>query len=190
MQGFFSYLKTDPNNIRNIADYGGGGIWDIGCYPVTTSRFVFGEEPTRVFALLEYDPEMKIDRLSSAVMEFPSGHATLTAGTQLVPFQKMQFFGTDKRIEIEVPFTIPPDRDAVLFVDPAGPLEDKVTRERIPACDQYTLQADAFSRAVLGEGQVPGTLEDALANVAALEAVYRSGRTGRPEVPQVPERQA
>ena len=94
IQGFFSYFNTDPKNIRNIPECGGGGLMDIGCYPINTSRFLFGEEPLRVSALLEKDPKLEVDRLTSAIVEFPSGHATFTCSTQLVPYQRMQMLGT------------------------------------------------------------------------------------------------
>jgi predicted dehydrogenase len=110
IMGFFSYFNRDPANIRNVLAWGGGALFDIGCYPINTSRFIFGEEPRRVMALLERDPDMQTDRLTSAMLDFPSGQAVFTCSTQLVPYQRMQFFGTDGRIEIEIPFNAPPDR--------------------------------------------------------------------------------
>src|SRR5208337_2123464 len=110
-------LNTDPADPRNIADYGGGALLDIGCYPVKTSRFVFGDEPERVFACIERDPSFKTDRLTSAILEFPTGQSIFTASTQLVDYQKMQFFGTEGRIDIEIPFNAPTDKPARIFID-------------------------------------------------------------------------
>jgi predicted dehydrogenase len=169
--GFFSYSNLDPKNIRNIPEYGGGGIMDIGCYPVTMSRFLYGEEPKRVVALVERDPELGTDRLTSAVMDFPAGQASFTCSTQLVPYQKMIVFGTKGRLEVEIPFNAPPDKTTRIFVN------ERV--EEFPICDQYTLQGDAFSRAVQGEGSVPVTLEDSLGNMRVIEALFRSGASGR-----------
>ncbi|HSM76070.1 MAG TPA: Gfo/Idh/MocA family oxidoreductase, partial [Bryobacteraceae bacterium] len=120
--GAFSYFNNDPSNIRNIPEYGGGGLMDIGCYPIFTSRFLFGEEPSRVSGLLELDPEMKTDRLSSAILDFPSGQAIFTCSTQMVPYQRMQILGTKGRVEIEIPFNAPPDRRCRIFVDIGGDL--------------------------------------------------------------------
>src|ERR1700722_3542790 len=117
IQGFFSYFNTDPQNIRNIPECGGGGLMDIGGYPINTSRFLFGEEPLRVSALLEKDPKLQVDRLTSAILEFPSGHATFTCSTQLIPYQRMQIMGTKGRIEIEIPFNAPNDRPCRIFID-------------------------------------------------------------------------
>src|SRR5208282_6170942 len=180
IQGFFSYFNTDPKNIRNIAECGGGGLMDIGCYPINTSRFLFGEEPLRVSSLLERDPKLEVDRLTSAIMEFPSGHATFTCSTQLVPYQRMQVLGTKGRIEIEVPFNAPNDRPCRIFIDDGRDVfGGGVSLETVPKCDQYTIQGDVFSRAVRGEGEVPVSVEDAIRNMAVLDAVLRSAETGR-----------
>ena len=185
IQGFFSYFNTDPNNIRNIYDIGGGGIWDIGCYPVNTSRFMFGEEPRRVISLIDRDPEMKIDRLASVILDFPSGQATLTSSTQLVKYQRMICFGSDKRIEIEIPFNAPPETACRILIDDDVHRVEEVKMEEIPICNQYTLQGDEFSRAVMGEGDVPVPLEDALKNTAVLLAIFRSAESNSWEIPQV-----
>lgn len=182
--GFFSYFNNDPKNIRNIVDYGGGAVMDIGCYPINTSRFVFGEEPRRVLGLVERDPKMKVDRLTSAMLDFPSGHSTFTCSMQLVPYQRSQFFGTKGRIEIEIPFNAPPDRPCRIFIDDGSDVfGGGVTIEEFPVCDQYTLQGDAFSRAVLEGGEVPVSLEDAVRNMAVIEALFRSAESGRWETP-------
>jgi predicted dehydrogenase len=166
IQGFFSYNNQDPKNIRNIPEYGGGGIMDIGCYPITTSRFLFGTEPRRVLALLERDPAMGTDRLTSAILDFPAGQATFTCSTQLVPHQKVHVFGMKGRIEIEVPFNALPDVPARILIDGAV--------ELFPVCDQYTLQGDAFSRAILKQADVPVSLEDSVANMEVMDALFRS----------------
>ncbi len=183
--GVFSYFSRDPKNVRNVREWGGGGLMDIGCYPITTSRWIFGEEPLRVAGVMEKDPEFGTDRLSSAVLEFPSGHCVFTCSTQLVPYQRMQFLGTKGRIEIEIPFNAPADRPTRIFVDDGlDVFGGGITVETIPICDQYTLQGDAFSRAIRERGQVPVPLEDALANMAVIEAVFRAAESGRWENPE------
>ena len=169
--GYFSYFLDDPTNIRNVLEYGGGGVMDIGCYPINTSRFIFGEEPERVSARVEYDPVMKTDRLASAILDFPSGQSVFTCGTQVAPYQRMHFIGTDGRIEIEIPFNAPPDRPCRIFVN------DVV--EEFPVCDQYTIQGDEFSRAIVEDTEVPVPIEDALKNMAVIEAVFAAGKSGQ-----------
>ncbi len=117
VQGSFNYFNADPANIRNQADIGGGGLMDIGCYPIVGSRFLFEAEPKRVVGMIERDPEMGTDRLTSALLEFDAGQASFTCSTQLVPYQRMQIFGTKGRIEIEIPFNAPPDKPCRIFVD-------------------------------------------------------------------------
>ncbi len=182
--GFFSYFNRNATNIRNIPHYGGGALMDIGCYPVTTSRFIFGEEPSRVLGLIDRDPEMKVDRLTSAILDFPSGQSTFTCSMQLVPYQRMQFLGTKGRIEIEIPFNAPKDRPCRILIDDGRDLfGGGVTTESFPVCDQYTLQGDAFSRAVREGTDVPVPLEDAVKNMAVIEAIFRSAQSGKWETP-------
>ena len=185
ISGFFSYFNRDPENIRNVRDWGGGGLLDIGCYPINTSRFVFGEEPLRVVALIERDPQMSIDRLCSAILDFPSGQAIFTCSTQLVPYQRMQFFGATGRIEVEIPFNAPPDRQCRIFVDDGSDLFGASIRtETFPVCDQYTIQGDRFSQAIRGQAAVPVPIPDAVRNMAVIDALFRSAHSGNWEIPE------
>ena len=182
----FSYFNRDPKNVRNVAEWGGGGLLDIGCYPITISRWVFGAEPSRVVAMLETDPEFGTDRLSSAMMEFPSGHSVYTCSTQLVPYQRMQFLGTEGRIEMKIPFNAPNDRPCEILIDNGKDvLGSGITVETVPTSDQYTIQGDAFSKAIREGTEVPVPLEDAVANMAVIEALFRSADTRRWENPRI-----
>jgi predicted dehydrogenase len=182
--GFFSYFNINPVNIRNQVDMGGGALMDIGCYLVHAARFAFGREPGRVVGCVERDPEMHTDRLTSAMLDFAGGQAIFTCSTQLVPYQRLQFLGTRGRIELEVPVNAPMDRPTRLLVDSGHDLfGGGVTFETFPVCDQYTLQGDAFSRAVMEGGEVPVPVEDAIKNMRVIEAVFRSGVSGRWESP-------
>lgn len=173
VNGTFSYNNQKPENIRNIPEFGGGALMDIGCYPIFISRWAFGEEPKRVLGLIERDPKFGTDRMTSALLEFPSGQASFTASTQLVPYQKMHLMGITGRVEIEIPFNAPPDQTTRIQIHAPD-----VRVETFEICDQYTLQGDAFSRAILGEEDVPVPLEDALRNMAVIEAVFRSAQSG------------
>lgn len=174
IHSFFSYFNVDPGNIRNKADIGGGGMMDIGCYCISLARFIFGKNPARVAALVDYDPVLKTDRLASGMMDFESGTSTFTCSTQLVPYQRVIIFGTTGRIEIEIPFNAPPDKPCRIFV--AGSEETKEVF--FDVCDQYTIQGDLFSRAVINQTPVPVPLEDAFENMRVLEAILQSGRDG------------
>ncbi len=166
VSGYFSYFNRDPQNVRNIAEIGGGGIMDIGCYPITLSRMIFADEPVRVHAFLDRDPEFKTDRLASVILQYPNGHASFTCSTQLVPYQRMHIFGTTGHIEIEIPFNAPPDKPTRIFVN--GEVEE------LAVCDQYTIQGELFSRAILEDTEVPVPLEDALQNMVVIENILAS----------------
>ena len=182
--GFFSYFNNDPTNIRNQVECGGGALLDIGCYCIQAARYGFGQEPNRVIGLVDRDPSFKTDRLTSALLDFHDGQAIFTCSTQLVPYQRVQFFGTKGRIEIEIPFNAPKDRPTRIFVDETGELFGSgIKTEVFPTADQYTMQGDAFSRAVLDDTEVPVSLEEAIANMAVMEAIFRSAETGSWEKP-------
>jgi predicted dehydrogenase len=182
--GHFSYFRRDPADIRSNPEWGGGALMDIGCYPITLSRWLFGEEPEAVVAMLERDPEMGVDRLASAMLRFPSGQATFTCGGQLVSHQRMQVYGTKARIEVEIPFNAPPDSECRIFVDDGSELASAAAETiTFPAVNQYRLQGDRFSEAVRGLGSVLVSLEDSIANMAVLDALVRSAESGRWEAP-------
>ncbi len=174
IQSFFSYFNTDANNIRNKADIGGGGMMDIGCYNVSLSRFIFGAEPKRVLGIAEFDPQFHTDRLASGVLDFGNGTATFTCSTQLSPYQRVNIFGTEGRVEIEIPFNAPPDKPCKMWHQ-AG---DKIEEIVFDICDQYTIEFDEFSLAVLNDTAVPTPLEDAVANMKVIEAVFESSKSG------------
>lgn len=180
--GVFSYFNRDLNNVRHKVEWGGGGLLDIGCYPITMSRFIFGEEPVRVAGVLERDPDFKTDRLASAILEFPAGQSIFTCGTQTAFFQRMHFLGTSGRVEIEIPWNTPNDRPCRIFIGDVLGGAPKV--EEFPIVDQYTIQGDEFSRAVRGQREVPVPLEDAIQNVAAIEAIFKAANSGKWERPE------
>lgn len=170
VHSFFSYFNADPANIRNNADIGGGGLMDIGCYNISLSRLLFDAEPRRVCGIIEFDPAFNTDRLASALLDFGDGTATFTCSTQLTPYQRVHIYGTEGRIEIEIPFNAPPDRACRIWHH-HGAATDEIVFDVV---DQYTLQADLFARAILNDTPVPTPIEDAVANMRVLEAIFES----------------
>lgn len=185
IQTFFSYSLRDPANVRNQAEIGGGGLMDIGCYAIATARYIFGAEPVRVAALIDRDPEMRIDRLTSALIEFPGArHLTFTCSTQLSLHQRVMIVGTTGRVEILVPFNAPNDHPNRIVIDDGSDLLGGGARiEEFPVADQYALQGDAFVRAVRGEEKLEFPAEDAVANMRVIDAAFRAGETGAWVVP-------
>ena len=184
MTGFFSYFNDSPENVRHQPGMGGGGLLDIGFYPVTMSRFIFAAEPRRVMGLLDIDARFGVDRLASAILEFPAGHAVFTCSTQLAPHQSLDILGTRGRIAMEIPWSMPHERPSRLLVEDGsrasgeGPVE-----VWFPACDQWGEECDRFCEAIRNGAPAPVPIEDAVANMRVLDAIARSARSGQWEVP-------
>jgi predicted dehydrogenase len=185
--GVFSFLLTDPGNVRTVAEYGGGGLLDLGCYLVHTARWMLGREPSRVAAAIVYDRATHVDRVASMILEFPPRsasddpvHAIGTCSMYQTHYQRVHAFGTRGRVEIEIPFNAPPDRPCRVFVaDTSDPTGVKADVRELPTCNQYTIQADRFARAILDNTDVALPLEDSVKNMRVLDAVVRAARSGR-----------
>lgn len=176
---FFSYFNPDPANIRNQLGLGGGALMDIGCYPITISRVMYEAEPRRVMALIERDPVFGTDSLTSAVLDFPDGHSTFTCSTRLAEYQRLIFVGTEGRIEVLIPFNAPNDRATQIVIDNSNDLTGAgADIIEIPVCDQYEIQGSLFSQAIRENSEQPIPLEDAISNMAVIDAVFRSATTG------------
>ena len=184
IQTFFSYHLLDPGNVRNRPP-GGGGLYDIGCYAILTARYIFGAEPTRVVAAIDRCPNFKTDRLTSALLEFPGGrHLTFSVATQSSAHQRVTIVGDAGRIEVMIPFNAPRDRPTEIAVDTGADLFGGGRRiETFPVCDQYTLQGDAFSRAIVDGARLEFGIEDAIANMCVIDALLRSAKSGSWEKP-------
>jgi predicted dehydrogenase len=175
IQSFFSYYNVDASNIRNQKDAGGGGMMDIGCYCVSLSRFIFNGEPQSILGNVEFDPVSQTDRIASGILTFINGTASFTCSTQLMPYQRVNIFGTAGRIEIEIPFNAPASTATRIWVHTKNGSEEIV----FDAVDQYTLQGDIFSKSILGNAVVPTSLQDAVNNMLVIEAVFKSSAVGR-----------
>lgn len=174
--GFFSYFNPDPSNIRNQLELGGGALMDIGCYPITISRWIYEAEPRRVLGLIERDAESGTDVLTTGVLDFPNGHSTFTCSTRLAPYQRMIFHGTEGRIEVIIPFNAPNDRPTQIILD-----DETID---IPVCDQYEIQGTLFSEAIRHDREQPIPLEDAINNMTVIDAVFRSAVNDQWEILQ------
>ncbi len=175
----FAYDNRDPENIRNKLAMGGGALMDIGCYAVSTARFVFGREPERAIGFFTRDANFKTDILSSAILDFAGPRSVFTVATQSFPTQGVDIFGSAGRIHIEVPFNISPDTPPQLVVI-TGIGERRPT---LPAADQYGLEFEAFSKALRRDLPVPTPAEDAVSNQKVLDALFRCESSGTWEVP-------
>ena len=176
VHSFFSYHNIDPENIRNQADIGGGALMDIGCYCVSFPRFIFNEEPQRIVSDIDYDPIMKTDRLTSAMLHFPGGKtSSFTCSTQLMPYQRANIFGNKGQIEIEIPVNAPPDEQTKITLW----TKEKTEVFVFDPIDQYTLQAESFSKSILENTEVLTPLSDAVNNMKVIDGIVASSKTGQ-----------
>lgn len=171
----FSYFNNDPSNVRNQADIGGGALLDIGCYGISLARFIFGEEPTQVSGAIDFDPDLKVDRLASAILAFENGTSTFTCATQLFRQQQVDIIGENGRIEILIPFNAPPDVPTKIV----HYYEDQRNEYVFDICDQYTIQGDMFSKAILEDTEVPTLLSDTVTNMRVIDAIFESAKHGQ-----------
>jgi predicted dehydrogenase len=174
VQSWFSYFNDDTANIRNILEYGGGALFDIGCYSVNLSRMVFGGEPSHVQASLRRDPVTGVDALVSAILDFDDGIASFTCAIRSEPDQRVDIYGTTGRISIDIPFNIPPDRPTRIRLTAGGdpPIEPDTTVLEFPTADPYTVEVERFAEAVLDGGPTPVPPEDAVANLRVIEEIF------------------
>lgn len=175
VQSFFSYHNTDPQNVRNMAEIGGGGLMDIGCYCISFARFLFNGEPCRVVGLLDFDPNFGTDRMASGILDFGNGlHSTFTCSTQMMPYQRCLIVGTDGTIEIDIPVNAPPDRETQIWLKTRGTKEEIV----FDVVDQYHAQCDAMVQAIVDDTPVPTPMDDAVHNMQVIDAIFESGKSG------------
>lgn len=176
IHSFISYYNLAPDNIRNQANIGGGALMDIGCYCISFPRFIFNEEPERVISDMDFDPVMKIDRLTSAILRFPFGKtSTFTCSTQVMPYQRAIIYGDMGKIEIEITINAPPADSLKINLE----TKEKSEVFTFDPVDQYKLQGEAFSKAILQNEDVPTPIDDAVNNMKVIDAVVESSALGK-----------
>ena len=178
IHGHFSYFNTNPENVRNVPEWGGGGMYDIGVYPLTLSRYVLGKEPQSVMAMIETDPQLGIDALGTVLLDFGGIQSMFMCSMQMIGHQTFEVYGTEKRLEVKIPYNAPADHPAEYTIYAGDFHRNDGQTKRFPICNQYTLQGDNFSQAILEDGEVPVPLMDTLGNTAALDAIFESANTG------------
>jgi predicted dehydrogenase len=177
VQSWFSYFNDDPGNIRNIKEYGGGALYDIGCYNVNASRMLLSGEPVRIQASVDRDLSMGVDVLTSAILEFEGGVATFFCSTRAEPDQRVHIYGTKGRISVGIPFNIPPDLPTKVYLTAGGapPVNPNTEELTFEPADQYAVQAERFAQAVLDDEPVPIAPDDAVANMRVIDEIFELG---------------
>lgn len=179
VHGHFTYNMTDMDNVRYNPDWGGGGLYDVGVYPIFTTRHALQEIPTKVFASLHQDRSNGVDVVGSGIIEFPSAQLTFSCGMQVSDSQILQFYGTNRRLDIRLPFNPTPESGVKLEVYDAGIYHQEPEVIILDAPNQYTLMCDQLARSIMEDTPEPVPLEDTLINTAILDALFESDRIGR-----------
>jgi predicted dehydrogenase len=185
IQSAFVFPVLNPANVRNQAAYGGGALYDVGCYPIVTARYVFGCEPERAFALVDRDTALGVDRVTSGVLAFPGGgQLVFSSALRLSPYQRVVILGSEGRMELPIPFTPQKSHACRLIIDSGASLDgSSATFEDFAAVDQYQLQCDQAAAVFRGEATQEFPIEDAIGNMRVIDALYRSGESGHWEIP-------
>lgn len=175
IQSFFSFFEDNPNSIVNSKEYGGGSLMDIGCYPISLSRFIFNSEPEEVFGSIEYHPEFGIDISATALMKFKEGTSSFFSSIQLEERQHAQIFGTQGKIDFQLPFNPIANEPSKLNLYRNNKMEEII----FEPCDQYSIQADLFAKAIIEDIDVPAPLQDAVENMKVIEKIIESDKLGK-----------
>ena len=171
----FSYNNKNPKNIRNIKKFGGGAIYDIGCYPTVISRFLLDKEPKRVVGLAKNDKKFKTDILSSVVLDFGEIYSSFIVATQSTFSQQVTILGTKKTLIVENPFNaIATKPTTVVIYNGKSIYRKENTIKVFPAADQYEHQVTKFSNELLNKTKADYDLKDAKKNMKVLDAIFMS----------------
>ncbi|MCW3055853.1 MAG: NAD-binding protein [Chthonomonadales bacterium] len=169
----FTFMITRAPNVRLSSQLAGGGLMDVGCYCISEARFLFGAEPTRVFAQADFDPEYEVDMLASAILEFPTGRATFDCGFELPYRCDYEVVGSKGRIICSN--AILPGEAAEILIEVNGKME----RELFPGVNQWSLEFEHLSRCIAEGTPLDYDCEDAIKQQRVIDTVYRSARSGQ-----------
>lgn len=175
IQSSFSFFDDDPNSIVNKKEYGGGSLMDIGCYPISLSRFIFNSEPEKVLGSVEYHPQFNVDSVATAILKFKEGTSSFFSSIHLAEKQQVQIFGTEGIIEIKLPFNPIANETSKIYLHKNNKTEEII----FEPCDQYTIQADLFALAIINNKEVPTPLDDAVNNMKVIEKIIESDKLGK-----------
>ena len=167
---YFSYDNKDPKNIRNVLEFGGGALLDIGVYAVSSARWIFEKEPTKVVALLNRDERFKVDTLVSGILDFDGKSALFSVATQAFPTQNVEVYASAGTIFVEVPFNTYPDVPGHLHVRTTIGTRDVY----LGPADHYLLEFEHFARAIREKKSISSFEEDSLNNMKTIDALFKS----------------
>jgi len=175
----------DPNDIRNNPEQGGGALYDLGSYAISACSVAFGRAPGRVIAAVERDPVFKIDRLSTALLDYGDGHASFTVASQSGPsdwatHQQFSVLASIGWLRCDFPYAHGRPTPSHVYVgDHTSYGAVETMTYSFEPVNQYTLQVERFSRYLRGDPVASWPIEDSLLTLRIIQALFASARDGR-----------
>jgi len=174
IRGSFTFMLTKPDDYRWKPEMGGGGLWDVGCYPLSYTRFVLGAAPLEVFGWGVIGPT-GVDESFAAQLRFPQDvFAQFDCSVKLPYHVFMEIVGEEATLIIPNPFN--PSGKERLFISRGG----KVETITVSGMGSYFCEVEDMADAILLGKPPRVTLEDSRINTATILALFESAKTGKP----------
>jgi xylose dehydrogenase (NAD/NADP) len=175
VRGSFSFVHDRENNYRSDPAQGGGALWDIGCYPLSYARILLGAEPLEVFGW-QVTGSTGIDETFVAQLRFPDEVYAQFDCSFLIPYRNtLEIIGTERRLSIPVAFK-PSKKENIYLSKPKGTTKTITIKSE----SLYQGEVEDMADAVLLGKPPRVSLADSRGNVAAIVALFKSARTGKP----------
>lgn len=169
IHGVFTFNGAkDTSNIRFTKEWGGGSIYDVGCYPISAARFLLGEEPSAVTAHAFFSPDHgHVDMMASGIMEFSNGVSlTFDCGMWAEFRNELEILGSKGRIVM---------RDAFLGDQSYQIIKDGQTKKIIEDnSNPYALQVDNFAESIRSGKLTTFPSDEIIGNIKAVQGTLLS----------------
>jgi D-xylose 1-dehydrogenase (NADP+, D-xylono-1,5-lactone-forming) len=174
VHGSFTFVMTNQDDIRWDPAMGGGGLWDIGCYPLSFTRTVLGTEPLEVFGWQVTSPS-GVDEVFTGQLRFPGDiYFQLDCSFKVPSHVFMEIVGDEGTLNIPQPFNTSAQKNLYLTRD------GKTSTVVVKGPDPYLAEVENFADAILLGKQPATSLADSRLNTAAILALLESAKMGKP----------
>ncbi|HXX16772.1 MAG TPA: Gfo/Idh/MocA family oxidoreductase [Candidatus Eremiobacteraceae bacterium] len=169
---------TNPDQWRLKKSLSGGGsLMDIGIYALNASRYLTGEEPTEINAMMYNapgDPRFKeVEETINFQLRFPGGVlANCTSSYGYVSQSHYRVIGSDGWLDLD---------PATWYTGLRMRVGRKNTIEEVdlPERDHFALEMDHMSECVMTDKQPLTPGEEGLRDMTLIMAIYEAARAGK-----------
>ena len=156
---------------------GGGSLMDIGIYSLQAARYITGEEPVEINAMMYStpgDPRFKeVEENVNFVLRFPSGVlANCTSSYGYSDVKRYQVFGEKGWLELDPATDYYKHR---LVVGREQTREEMKLQEK----NQFALEIDHLSECVMQNKQPKTPGAEGLQDVKLMQLIYEAAQTGK-----------